>query len=94
MRKHTRSQRTPLLEQSAKTTPVFAVSIAAGVESFYRAAMNAILNQQLTGVRKGSLFPNMHIQIPTRIFYINGFKGIRQFLDTKVLSLSFSPKIL
>lgn len=46
--------------------------------------MNAILNQQLTGVRKGSLFPNMHIQIPTRIFYINGFKGIRQFLDTKV----------
>jgi len=26
----------------------------------------------------------MHIQVPTRIVYINGFKGIRKFLDTKI----------
>jgi len=28
----------------------------------------------------------MHIQIPTRIVYINGFKGLRQFFDSKVKS--------
>jgi hypothetical protein len=30
---------------------------------------------------KLSWFPNMHIQLPTRILYINGFKGLRHQLD-------------
>jgi len=85
IRSHTKSHRTPLLQQTGpKQTPVYAVSIAAGVESFYRSALNAILNQQLTGVKMVSLFPNMEIQLPTRILYINGFKGIRAYLDTNV----------
>jgi len=84
VRKHTRAQRTPLLEQHPKKTSVTAVSLAAGIESFYRAALNAVLNQRLTGVKMVSLFPNMHIQVPTRIVYINGFKGLRARLDSAV----------
>ncbi len=61
-----------------------AISAAAGVESFYRAALNAVLNQQLTGQKAPTLFPNMHIQVPIRIMYINGFKGIRSLLDNNV----------
>jgi len=75
--------RTPLLEQHAKQTPYFATSIAAGVESFYRSALNSILNARLKGIR-GSLFPNMHVQLPTRIIYINGFKGLRFYLEQHV----------
>lgn len=84
IRRHTRQLRTPLLEQHPKKTPIMAISVAAAVESFYRAALNSILNQKLTGVPMTSLFPNMHIQVPTRIVYINGFKGIRQYLDNHV----------
>lgn len=58
--------------------------MAAAIESFYRAALNAYLNQKLTGVKMTTLFPNMHIQTPTRIVYINGFKAIRQYLDNMV----------
>eukprot|EP01125_Pyxidicula_operculata_P018852 TRINITY_DN6753_c0_g1_i1.p2 TRINITY_DN6753_c0_g1~~TRINITY_DN6753_c0_g1_i1.p2 ORF type:complete len:413 (-),score=75.47 TRINITY_DN6753_c0_g1_i1:278-1516(-) len=83
VRRHIR-QRTPLLEQQSKPLPIVPVSIAASVESFYRAALNAFINQKLTGVPMTSLFPNMHIQVPIRVLYINGFKGIRQLLDTNV----------
>lgn len=83
IRTYTKAQRTPLLEQHPKQTPYFAVSIAAAVESFYRSSLNSMLNYRLTGVR-GSLLPNMHIQLPTRIIYINGFKGIRQYLDSQI----------
>lgn len=76
--------RTPLLEQHPKKTNYFAVSVAASVESFYRSALNSLLNSQLTGKPATNLFPNMHIQLPTRIAYINGFKGLRQYLDDKV----------
>jgi hypothetical protein len=31
------------------------------------------------------MFPNMHIQIPTRMLYINGFKATRQFLANEVI---------
>jgi len=85
IRNYTNSLRTPLFEQRAYNTPFLAVSIAASVESFYRAALNSILNQQLTGVKMGALFPNMHIQVPTRVMYINGFKGLRQYFDSTVL---------
>jgi CRP-like cAMP-binding protein len=86
IRRHTKTMRTPLLEQTPKKTNYAAVTVAAGMESFYRSALNSWLNQQLTGVKMISLFPNMHIQIPTRIVYINGFKGLRAFFDTKVHS--------
>ena len=76
---------TPLLEQrgSTDTINVPAVSIAAGIESYYRSALNAMLNARLTGV-KADYFPNMHIQVPTRIAYITGFKGLRATLDTYI----------
>ena len=54
-----------------------------GVESFYRSGLNAAMNARLSG-QWGTLFPNMHIQCPARILYINGFKGLRQYLDWKV----------
>lgn len=41
------------------------------------------MNYRLSGVR-GALFPNMHLQLPTRVVYINGFKGLRQFIDQSV----------
>jgi len=81
--------RTPLFLQSGKSMPAeplpwFAVSCAAAIESFYRSGLNAFLNAQLSGTARGSLFPNMHIQLPTRIVYINGFKGLRHVLDKNV----------
>jgi hypothetical protein len=87
VKRYTRTLSTPLVFEHPKKTPVLAVSIAASIESFYRAALNAVLNQQLTGKPATSYFPNMHIQIPTRILYINGFKGIRQYLDQLVRML-------
>jgi hypothetical protein len=63
------------------------------------------MNARLSG-QWGKLFPNMHIQLPARVLYINGFKGLRQFLDQSVkpeeysnpnlvrLGLSFTPGIL
>ena len=74
---------TPLLQQQQQDVNVPAVSIAAGIESYYRSALNAMLNTRLTGV-KAELFPNMHIQVPVRIAYITGFKGLRAFLDHHV----------
>jgi hypothetical protein len=97
---------TPLLEQQDKQDiNVPAVSIAAGIESYYRSALNAMLNARLTGV-KAALFPNMHIQVPTRIAYIAGFKSLRAALDQHVepedyeysntvrLAVTVSPGIL
>jgi hypothetical protein len=84
IRNYTKAQRTPLLEQHAKKTPYMAVSIAASIESFYRSALNSLLNARLSGNKNAPLFPNMHIQIPTRVVYINGFKGIRQYLDEQI----------
>jgi len=76
--------RTPLLDQKGKGTPVLAISVAASIESFYRAAMNAAINASLSGqksIPSGALFPNMHLQVPTRVVYINGFKGLRYAID-------------
>lgn len=74
-------------------------------ESFYRSGLNAAMNAKLSG-QWGTLFPNMHIQCPARIMYINGFKGLRQYLDWKIkpdeysnptaarLCMSFAPGII
>jgi hypothetical protein len=66
VRTGTRKYQTPLLEQQQQEINVPAVAIAAGIESYYRSALNAILNTSLTGV-KADFFPNMHIQVPTRM---------------------------
>lgn len=75
--------RTPLLDQRPLSIPIVPTSIAAATESFYRSALNSWLNYRLTG-QSAAMFPNMHIQLPTRIFYINGFKIARQVLDTRI----------
>eukprot|EP01101_Sappina_pedata_P009062 TRINITY_DN5165_c0_g1_i1.p1 TRINITY_DN5165_c0_g1~~TRINITY_DN5165_c0_g1_i1.p1 ORF type:complete len:425 (+),score=127.91 TRINITY_DN5165_c0_g1_i1:91-1275(+) len=94
----TEVMRTPLLEQHPKKihSPIVVNTIAASIECFYRSALNALLNDRLTRMNppknpdgslaqipKLQLWPKMHIQMPTRILYINGFKGIRSMLDEK-----------
>ncbi len=83
LRHGSRKFATPMLEQQQQDVNIPAVSIAAGIESYYRSAMNAMLNARLTGV-KAEFFPNMHVQVPTRIAYISGFKVLRARLDEHV----------
>lgn len=75
--------RTPLLSQRSHEVNYSAVCVAATVESYYRSALNALLNQRLSGI-SSPLFPNMHIQVPARIAYIAGFKGLRALFDRQV----------
>jgi hypothetical protein len=84
VRKATRAQRTSLFEQQGDPLPVLPVALAASIESFYRAGMNALINQSLLGGPRGAWFPNMHVQVPTRVCYILGFKGIRAVLERHV----------
>lgn len=85
LRTGSRTFQTPLLEQKqAGNINYSAVAIAAGVESYYRSALNAILNARLTGGKMGDLLPNMHIQVPTRIAYITGLKGLRSYFESSV----------
>jgi len=83
LRHSTRRIATPLLEQHPKELNVPAVTIGAAIESYYRSALNALLNARLTGVR-AELFPNMHVQVPIRVLYINGFKGLRSLIERTV----------
>jgi hypothetical protein len=84
LRKGSKKFTTSLLEQQQQdVVNVPAVSIAAAIESYYRSALNAMLNTRLTGV-KAELFPNMHIQVPVRVSYICGFKGLRGYFDHHV----------
>lgn len=78
-----RLYRTPLLQQRGQEVNYIAVGMAASLESYYRSALNSLIIRSLSGV-SSPLFPNMHIQIPTRILYINGFKGLRSFFDRHV----------
>ncbi|VEU43719.1 unnamed protein product [Pseudo-nitzschia multistriata] len=81
VRQVSKKYRTPLLEQKQQIIQSMpAVMIAAGIESYYRSALNAQVNRVLTGV-KADLFPNMHIQVPMRVAYIAGFKGLRAYMD-------------
>ena len=52
-------------------------SLGAAAEAFYRSALNAKLNAALTGQPVAAYFPQMHVQLPLRVAYINGFKGLR-----------------
>ena len=62
---------------------VVGAPVAAAFEAYYRSALNSLMNASLTGT-KSALFPNMHVQIPTRVLYINGFKATRQWLTNEV----------
>mmetsp|Transcript_2832 Transcript_2832/g.3921 ORF Transcript_2832/g.3921 Transcript_2832/m.3921 type:complete len:609 (+) Transcript_2832:207-2033(+) len=72
---------TPLFDQLPRRVNVAAVSVAAAFEAYYRSMLNAVLNSSLSGSTGATLFPNMHLQIPTRVAYINGFKFFRQALS-------------
>ncbi|EGD72763.1 hypothetical protein PTSG_04493 [Salpingoeca rosetta] len=63
------------------TMPWKTTALAAAAESFYRSALNSKINHVLTGVR-GPLFPNMQVQLPTRVVYITGFKFVRIMADS------------
>lgn len=80
-----RTIRTPLLQQETRPSTIASTSIAAATESFYRSALNAMLNARLTNSQEpwtlGRLFPNMYVQLPSRVVYINGFKGLRAYLQ-------------
>ena len=80
IRQQNKQLSTPLLEQKSYNVSIAATSIAAACESFYRSAMNNLINQAITG-KKGLWFPNMHVQTPTRVLYINGIKQIRAYCD-------------
>lgn len=71
---------TPFSEQKNIKISYTATALAASVESFYRSALNALINQKLTGTR-GSFFPDMHVQVPCRVIYISGLKHIRSTFD-------------
>lgn len=74
---------TPLLAQRANDLNLAAVCVAATVESYYRSALNSVLNRTLSGL-SSPLFPNMHVQVPARVAYIAGFKGLRALFDRNI----------
>eukprot|EP00759_Apiculatamorpha_spiralis_P027603 PhF_6_TR30389/c0_g1_i2/m.44550 len=94
----------PLLAQRRQASaPIMVVAAAAACESFYRSALNALLNHALATAASGQtqspitlakLFPNMHIQMPTRVLYINGLKQIRFLLDDNIDAAKFSYPFL
>lgn len=73
---------------SGAVVPWKTTALAAATESFYRSALNCKINQALTGVR-GPLFPKMHVQLPTRVVYITGFKSVRIFVESNFRPESF-----
>lgn len=83
LRVQTRKFRTPLLAQKSNETNFAAVTVAATAECYYRSALNSVINQRLSGLSI-PYFPNMHVQVPTRILYIGGLKGMRAWLDREV----------
>mmetsp|Transcript_2348 Transcript_2348/g.9890 ORF Transcript_2348/g.9890 Transcript_2348/m.9890 type:complete len:247 (-) Transcript_2348:2711-3451(-) len=63
VREQKNALRTPFLElKNRKDINIPAVSVAAAIESYYRSALNAMLNARLLGT-KAAFFPNMHVQV-------------------------------
>lgn len=60
--------------QDPKPNSFFGSTLGAVIESYYRSGLNSWLNAKLTGKPPASMFPMFHVQIPTRVVYINGFK--------------------
>ena len=71
------SQRAPAEQTNAPLMTALYTSVGASMEAFYRSALNAQLNATLTGQPVAAYFPEMHVQLPLRVAYINGFKGLR-----------------
>lgn len=65
---------------TAQPIPIVSTSIAASIDSFYRSGMNSFLNRQLVKNGNFPLFPNMHLQLPVRVMYINGMKNLRAYM--------------
>lgn len=72
---------TPLLEQSTHRTTITATTLAALVDAYYRSAMNNLYNRVVMHKTSGAFFPQMHIQIPIRVVYLNGLKQTRRICD-------------
>mmetsp|Transcript_98 Transcript_98/g.353 ORF Transcript_98/g.353 Transcript_98/m.353 type:complete len:436 (-) Transcript_98:379-1686(-) len=85
--------RTPLLEQEGRPTNFLTISAAAAIESYYRSGVNAWLNSVLTKSPISNLFPNMHLQLPVRVLYINGLKGVREALNPYAQRASDAERI-
>ena len=85
---------TPLFDQPPRQIDVAAVSVAAAFEAYYRAMLNSLLNSSLSGKSSATLFPNMHVQIPTRVAYINGFKFLRLFFSEHIDMASTYGKLI
>lgn len=60
--------------QDPKPNSFFGSTLGAVIESYYRSGLNAWLNAKLMGRPPANMFPMFHVQIPTRVLYINGFK--------------------
>jgi len=71
------SQRAPKEQANAPLLTALYTSLGASLEAFYRSALNAQLNATLTGQPVAAYFPEMHVQLPLRVAYINGFKMMR-----------------
>ncbi len=83
---------------TSRKTAYTATAIAAFVESFYRSIFAALMAAQLDGkgiasLRLGTLFPQMHVQASTRVFYITGIKELRSVMSVADVNSSavFSP---
>jgi hypothetical protein len=76
-----KKQQQPAAPPVTPLIPFVATSVGATIDSFYRSSLNAVLNAQLTNMKRGALFPNMHIQTPVRVLYLNGIKNLRFYLD-------------
>eukprot|EP00937_MAST-01D_sp_MAST-1D-sp2_P002548 g2548.t1 len=77
---------TPLLEhqQLKSKSPIFAPIAAASIEAFYRSALQGYLITRLAPGTQLVLFPNMQVQVPTRVVYITGLKQIRIAIEQNV----------
>ena len=77
---------TPLLEHKAQKgkNQMFAPAVAASVESFYRSALQGFLITRLQPGTPLVLFPNMGVQVPTRVVYITGLKQVRVAIEENV----------
>lgn len=83
--------RQPPITPAVAPIPIVSTTIGAAVDSFYRSGMNSMINARLaqsmtkstvtTGIIKARYFPNMHVQLPTRIVYLNGIKNLRVYLE-------------
>ena len=73
-----------LAKANKSKSPWVGPVVAASLESFYRSALQGFL---ITILQPGTplvLFPNMQVQIPTRVVYITGLKQIRLAIEENI----------